>query len=96
MMRDTVGCITLLWSGRASRAAHRNVRHSRQYQMTELVFGGVVSSGIGHHAELYVPGRAELSTAPADWPERLHPGSLNVSIAVPRRVRNPALHKSGL
>ena len=30
MMRDTVGCITLQWSGRASRAAHRNVIRSEK------------------------------------------------------------------
>ncbi len=48
--------------------------------MTELLFGGVVSSGLGCHAMLYVPGRAELRAAPADWPEHLHPGSLNVSV----------------
>jgi hypothetical protein len=28
-----------------------------------------------------IPGRAELSFAPTDWPETLHPGSLNVLIA---------------
>jgi len=48
--------------------------------MTELVFGGVVTGGIGCHATLHVPGRAELRAAPADWPERLHPGSLNVAV----------------
>lgn len=48
--------------------------------MTEIVFGGVVSSGIRCHATLYVPGRAELRAAPVDWPERLYPGSLNVSL----------------
>src|SRR5215510_411114 len=48
--------------------------------MTELVFGGVVSRGVGRHAELQVPGRASLLTAPTDWPERLHPGSLNVVV----------------
>lgn len=30
--------------------------------------------------DLYVPGRGELLSAPDDWPERLHPGSLNVGI----------------
>ena len=39
-----------------------------------------MSSGVGCHATLHVPGRAELCTAPADWPERLHPGSLNVVV----------------
>ncbi len=48
--------------------------------MAELVFGGVVSGGVGRHAALYVPGRSELNMAPADWPERLHPGSLNVVV----------------
>jgi hypothetical protein len=63
--------------------------------MTEIVFGGVVSSGIGHHATLYVPGRAELRNAPADWPERLHPGSLNVSVdQYPPEFMNRGLRNS--
>jgi hypothetical protein len=45
---------------------------------SELIFGGVVTSGIGRHAELLVPGRGEVPAAPSDWPEKLWPGSLNV------------------
>lgn len=46
-----------------------------------LVFGGVVTSGIGAHHKLFVPGRLLLPSAPRDWPEVLQPGSLNVRIA---------------
>ena len=48
--------------------------------MTKLIFGGVVSSGIGKHQTLVVPGRAALLGAPVEWPEKLYPGSLNVRI----------------
>lgn len=37
-------------------------------------------TGVGRHATLHVPGHLELSCAPADWPDRLHPGSLNVQV----------------
>jgi hypothetical protein len=47
---------------------------------SELIFGGVVTSGIGRHAELLVPGRGEVPAAPSDWPEKLWPGSLNVRV----------------
>ncbi|MEQ1934950.1 MAG: hypothetical protein ABL962_13915 [Fimbriimonadaceae bacterium] len=49
--------------------------------MDEIVFGGKVVNGRGGHAELFVPGRSNLSDAPDDWPEKLYPGSLNVLIA---------------
>lgn len=48
--------------------------------MSELVFEGFITKGIGRHSELGVPGRSALPTAPADWPEVLCPGSLNVRI----------------
>jgi hypothetical protein len=49
--------------------------------MAELAFIGNVVNGIGRHAELFVPGRDGLKDAPADWPETLHPGSLNIRVA---------------
>lgn len=49
--------------------------------MDELKFEGAVVDGIGKHTELIVPGRGYVSQAPADWPETLKPGSLNVRIA---------------
>jgi CTP-dependent riboflavin kinase len=45
-----------------------------------LVFEGAITSGVGRHVELHVPGQAELPRPPADWPTKLHPGSLNVRI----------------
>lgn len=49
--------------------------------MDELIFQGHVSKGVGHHNELGIPGRCQLGTAaPDDWPEKLHPGSLNVEL----------------
>jgi hypothetical protein len=50
--------------------------------MDELIFIGNVVNGIGKHVELVVPGRDEISCAPADWPERLCPGSLNLLVSV--------------
>jgi hypothetical protein len=50
--------------------------------MDELIFAGDVVNGIGKHVELIVPGRNEISGAPADWPERLCPGSLNIFVSV--------------
>ena len=60
--------------------------------MAEIVFGGFVWPGIGQHSELHVPGRAELPTAPPDWPEKLHPGSLNVRV----RTYPPEFQSHGL
>ena len=37
--------------------------------------------GVGRHVELHVPGRNEISQAPADWPVTLQKGSLNVRIS---------------
>lgn len=48
--------------------------------MIDLMFEGVVSRGRGEHSTLVVPGRGALSGAPADWPEQLYPGSLNVRV----------------
>lgn len=49
--------------------------------MDEIIFIGDVVNGIGKHVELVVPGRNEISGAPADWPERLCPGSLNLLVS---------------
>jgi hypothetical protein len=49
--------------------------------MEPIVFKGHITSGIGKHVELYVPGRNEIQQAPSDWPEILCKGSLNVKIA---------------
>ena len=43
-----------------------------------LEFSGVIIKARGGHKELRIPGRKELPIAPADWPEILFPGSLNV------------------
>jgi len=48
--------------------------------MGKLEFEGIVINGIGKHSELFVPGRLLLPQAPTDWPETLHPGSLNVRV----------------
>lgn len=50
--------------------------------MLTIKFSGVITSGIGKHVELYIPGRSKLSNAPSDWPEKLHPGSLNIRVDV--------------
>ena len=47
-----------------------------------LVFVGAITSGVGKHVELHVPGRDEMPQAPADWPSVLCRGSLNVRILV--------------
>lgn len=52
----------------------------RDSPVVELVFGGIVSPGVGRHSTLLVPGRSVLPQAPADWPEVLYPGSLNVLV----------------
>lgn len=48
--------------------------------MDELIFSGLIVNGIGGHSELIIPGRNDLEDAPAEWPERLFPGSLNVRV----------------
>jgi CTP-dependent riboflavin kinase len=45
-----------------------------------LVLTGSIVSGKGHHSKITIPGRSSLPRAPDDWPETLHPGSLNVRI----------------
>lgn len=49
--------------------------------MDVLTFRGHVGRGRGGHSKMVIPGRLALPTAPHDWPDRLHPGSLNVKIA---------------
>ena len=48
--------------------------------MDVLQFEGVVCNGMGRFNVLEIPGRAKLPVAPADWPEVLTAGSLNVRI----------------
>ena len=48
--------------------------------MKELAFGGVVGTGVGRHATLFVPGRDAMPEVPDDWPRKLYPGSLNVRV----------------
>ncbi len=48
--------------------------------MSAIIFKGKMTKGCGKYVELHVPGRNELSNAPADWPEVLYKGSLNVRI----------------
>ena len=48
--------------------------------MKTLIFQGTVNTGIGKHVNLVIPGRNTLADAPADWPEILQPGSLNILI----------------
>jgi len=43
-------------------------------------FIGNVRSGKGKHSELVIPGIADLNHAPTAWPDKFHPGSLNVGI----------------
>lgn len=60
-----------------------------------LVFDGVVINGRGGHAELGVPGRHELPSAPHDWPEQLFPGSLNLRVLqYPSEFRGRGLPES--
>lgn len=48
--------------------------------MDEIVFQGVVSSGVRCPVDLHVPGREALAHADYDWPLTLQPGSLNIRI----------------
>jgi hypothetical protein len=48
--------------------------------MDEIKFDGVVTAGIGKYSKLVIPGRSELLNCPADWPDTMHPGSLNVRV----------------
>lgn len=45
-----------------------------------IVFRGTISSGLGKHSELVIPGKRELKNSPTDWPDRFASGSLNVQI----------------
>jgi len=42
---------------------------------------GKIISGCGRHVELHVPGYHDLPQAPADWPDVLCAGSLNIAVA---------------
>ena len=48
----------------------------------DIVFLGQIVAGCGQHKELGLPGLSELDNAPDDWPESLHPGSLNILISL--------------
>lgn len=45
-----------------------------------IIFRGKISSGLGRHSELIIPGRKNLADAPGDWPDQFASGSLNVQI----------------
>ncbi|MCX2695545.1 DUF120 domain-containing protein [Ochrobactrum chromiisoli] len=45
-----------------------------------VIFRGKISSGLGRHSELVIPGKKKLLNAPSDWPDRFASGSLNVQI----------------
>lgn len=45
-----------------------------------IVFRGKISSGLGKHSELVIPGKRDLKNSPTDWPDRFASGSLNVQI----------------
>ena len=45
-----------------------------------IIFRGKISSGLGRHSELIIPGKHNLTDSPVDWPEEFATGSLNVQI----------------
>ena len=45
-----------------------------------VIFRGRISSGLGRHSELIIPGKQNLADSPIDWPEEFEAGSLNVQI----------------
>ncbi|WP_273726032.1 hypothetical protein [Brucella gallinifaecis] len=45
-----------------------------------IIFRGKISSGLGKHSELVIPGKRHLDNSPNDWPDRFVSGSLNVQI----------------
>ncbi|WP_433849055.1 DUF120 domain-containing protein [Brucella pseudogrignonensis] len=45
-----------------------------------IVFRGKISSWLGKHSELVIPGKQQLDNSPKDWPVRFASGSLNVQI----------------
>ncbi|MDP2643567.1 MAG: hypothetical protein Q8P24_01365 [Desulfobacterales bacterium] len=47
-----------------------------------MEFRGKIVRGQGDHAKLGIPGKGMLAHAPADWPDILYPGSLNVLISI--------------
>ena len=48
--------------------------------MRQLEFSGKIKRNKGLFHNMSIPGRRELASAPADWPETLIPGSLNIRI----------------
>ena len=48
--------------------------------METIAFEGKITSGVGRHIELHVPGCEDLPQAPKDWPAVLCKGSLNIRI----------------
>src|SRR5437667_379864 len=49
--------------------------------MDKLTFIGEIVKARGDHKNLWIPGRNDVLERPADWPERLYAGSVNVLIA---------------
>ena len=64
-----------------------------------LKFEGRIVSGVKLHSMMVMPGRNDLLSAPADWPDRIQPGSLNVLIEkypdgfVPPRARAEGVYR---
>jgi hypothetical protein len=56
--------------------SHNPVRQ----ESSSLLFHGIINTGKGTFSNMTIPGHALLSDAPCDWPEVIHPGSLNVLI----------------
>jgi hypothetical protein len=49
--------------------------------MRTLEFTGIVCSNTGKFAvDMVLPGRDDLTLAPADWPKKLVPGTLNIDV----------------
>ena len=61
--------------------SNKNGNFLYRRNMKTLKFTGHVINGIGKHSELGVPGKLDLDCSPADWPEALYPGSLNIDIS---------------
>ena len=49
-------------------------------ELRSLMFRGRTVRGVGLYSKMVIPGRSDLPSAPANWPIRLQPGSLNVLI----------------
>ena len=62
-----------------------------------LEFKGQITTGVGRYSNMVIPGREKLSEAPADWPTKLCPGSLNVVIdEYPEGFTPPAGRSGGV